>query len=198
MEPCRSHSSASTLSPAIATSTRCSFQRSFPPQPLVSSSFRRCTAAYNECTPSRALRFFFLFPRFSFLLCPHLRRCPLIFRLLFLPSASSLPRARWLDLLSFLSSLRHFLLCTMEINEEHTSKQEKRRRLSCCKLKRTGAGLPCFSTVPSSYDIDRLRGWFRPPCSLHGFSMRVSLSRFVDRSRLNVRAKRQLSEMNLK
>lgn len=70
VEPRRFHSSAFTLAPppsAIATSTRCSFQRSFPPEPLVSPSFRRCTAAYNEwCTPSKALRFcslfFFLFP----------------------------------------------------------------------------------------------------------------------------------------
>ena len=73
------------------------YHRDFDPQlvlmlvsttePFVSSSFRWCTAAYNECTPSRALRFSFLFPCSSFLLWPHLRRCPLIFRLLFLPSA---------------------------------------------------------------------------------------------------------------
>lgn len=51
----------------------------------------------------------------------------------------------------------------MGINEEHTSKQEKRRRFSCCKLKRTGAGLPCFSTVPSSYDVDVFAGGFASP-----------------------------------
>lgn len=105
VEPRRFHSSAFTLAPppsAIATSTRCSFQRSFPPEPLVSPSFRRCTAAYNEwCTPSKALRFcslFFFHVPLSFStppsplplpLCPRLRRCPLIFRLLFLLLAFS-------------------------------------------------------------------------------------------------------------
>lgn len=57
VEPRRFHSSASTLSPPPSPPSqlrpRCSFQRSFPLEPLVSPSFRRCAAAYNEwCTPS--------------------------------------------------------------------------------------------------------------------------------------------------
>lgn len=78
----------------IATSTRCSFQRSFPAQPLVSPSFRWCTAAYNEWrTSSKALRFY-SFLSSSLFPCP----CPLLhfshIPPLFLPSASFfLPRA---------------------------------------------------------------------------------------------------------
>lgn len=99
VEPRRFHSSASLLFPPFAR------HRDFDPllvSPLVSQSFRRCTAAYNErCTPSKALCFCSLFfaSRFSFLSSSSFSstplRCPLIFRLLFLPPASSfLPRAR--------------------------------------------------------------------------------------------------------
>lgn len=160
IQPYHQTAAETTPSGAVPVSFFCiyplPYHRDFDPQlvlmlvsttePFVSSSFRWCTAAYNECTPSRALRFSFLFPCSSFLLWPHLRRCPLIFFYFFprhLPSCS----LAWSSLLSFSSPLFPTLYHGNKWGAQHTSKQEKRRRLSCCKLKRTGAGLPCFSTA---------------------------------------------------
>lgn len=163
VEPRRFHSFASTLSPpspspspAIVTWSRCSFHLSF--RSLFAGAPRPITSSAPH--PRRYASALFSLP-FSLSSPPPLALSYSAFY--FFPSASSfLPRARQLDLPSFLSLLRHFLLRTMGINEEHTSKQEKRRRLSCCKLKRTGAWVAVFFYGAVFLRCRRLRGWFRP------------------------------------
>lgn len=181
VEPRRFHSSASTLSPpppALRPPSRlrpaarfsARFHRSLSFLRLFAVAPRPITSGAPAPYPRRYASLF-SFPASPFPPCspnppPPRPRLPShipsfisSLGVLLLAARSAL----WLDLLSFFSLPRHFLLCTMGINEEHTSKQEKRRRLSCCKLKRTGAGLPCFSTGPSSYDVDVFAGGFVPP-----------------------------------
>lgn len=84
----------SRLRPAARFSAR------FPPEPLVSPSFRRCTAAYNEwCTPSKALRSLF-FSRVPLSSPPLPSHIPSFISSLGVLLAARSPR---LDLLSFLS-----------------------------------------------------------------------------------------------
>lgn len=159
---------------AIATSTRCSFQRSFPAEPFVSPSFRRCTAAYNEWrTSSKALRFYsFLSSLLSFPV-PLPSYTSLIFRLYFFPRHPSSCRARWFDLLSFSAPL--FPTRRPSLHHENKwgahvkAKKKKKRRLSCV-VSLSVLGCRVFSTIPSFHDVDIFAGGFALR-SLHGFPM---------------------------
>lgn len=180
---------------AIATSTRCSFQRSFPAEPLVSPSFRRCTAAYNEWrTSSKALRFYsFLSSRLSFPV-PVPSYTSLIFRLYFFPRHPSSCRARWFDLLSFSAPL--FPTHRPSLHHENKwgahvkAKKKKETSFLCCKLERTG--LPCFFYDTVFPWCRHLRGWFRAALA-SWFPNEFSSRRFVDRSRLNASFPRNIS-----
>lgn len=114
----------------------------------------------------------------------------------FISSLGILLLAARAGLIFFLFPPRYFLLtarrCTMRINEEHTSKQRKKKETSflCCKLERTG--LPCFFYDTVFPWCRHLRGWFRAALA-SWFPNEFSSRRFVDRSRLNASFPRNIS-----